>query len=447
MDQNLHSLLSFIVTISLVVIVHELGHFAVAKIFKVSIEKFSVGFGKILYKKQIGLTEFSLRIIPLGGFVKFYDKAKSKDLNLFESISLFKRSLIVLAGPLINFIFAFLLLLFLNQGEQYNVLPKITAVKTKSIAAEVGFQKDDVIISINDKKINSVTDHNRALIELANKNLNYTLLRNNGKILITINKAKRLDLKSINANREDANGLYFFPAEESSLLVDEVVPGSVAEIANIKKGDRIFSVDNKVIYNVSGFVESIKSKANTAIIIKLFRGGEPLSISLIPRLSRESIKDIGVIGVKIKASLENKENYINYYKINNLKIISKSFYDVLEGVRIVFKSFVHLLTGSIDWRLLSGPISIATLSSETITMGLATYLSFLVFLNINVGLLNLLPIPTLDGGLLFFYAIEWILGKPLNKQKMIISQRLGVVILFLVFTLAVYNDIFNFMFN
>jgi regulator of sigma E protease len=447
MDQNLHSLLSFIVTISLVVIVHELGHFAVAKIFKVSIEKFSVGFGKILYKKQIGLTEFSLRIIPLGGFVKFYDKAKSKDLNLFESISLFKRSLIVLAGPLINFIFAFLLLLFLNQGEQYNVLPKITAVKTKSIAAEVGFQKDDVIISINDKKINSVTDHNRALIELANKNLNYTLLRNNGKILITINKAKRLDLKSINANREDANGLYFFPAEESSLLVDEVVPGSVAEIANIKKGDRIFSVDNKVIYNVSGFVESIKSKANTAILIKLFRGGEPLSISLIPRLSRESIKDIGVIGVKIKASLENKENYINYYKINNLKIISKSFYDVLEGVRIVFKSFVHLLTGSIDWRLLSGPISIATLSSETITMGLATYLSFLVFLNINVGLLNLLPIPTLDGGLLFFYAIEWILGKPLNKQKMIISQRLGVVILFLVFTLAVYNDIFNFMFN
>ena len=309
MDQNLHSLLSFIVTISLVVIVHELGHFAVAKIFKVSIEKFSVGFGKILYKKQIGLTEFSLRIIPLGGFVKFYDKAKSKDLNLFESISLFKRSLIVLAGPLINFIFAFLLLLFLNQGEQYNVLPKITAVKLKSIASEVGFQKNDLIISINDKKINSVTDHNKALIELANKNLNYTLLRNNGEILITINKARRLDLKSINANREDANGLYFFPAEESSLLVDEVVPGSIAEIANIKKGDRIFSVDNKVIYNVSGFVDSIKSKANTAILIKLFRGGEPLSISLIPSLSREGIKDIGVIGVKIKASLDNKENY------------------------------------------------------------------------------------------------------------------------------------------
>ena len=447
MDQNLHSLLSFIATISLVVIVHELGHFAVAKIFKVSVEKFSVGFGKVLYKKQIGLTEFSLRIIPLGGFVKFYEKSKSKELNLFESISLFKRALIVLAGPLINFVFAFLLLLFLNQGEQYNVLPKITAVKSKSIAAELGFQTDDVIISVNNKKINSVTDHNKLLIDLANKNLNYTLLRTNGKILITINKARRLDLKSINANREEANGLYFFPAKESSLLVDEVIPGSVAEIANIKKGDRIFSVDNKIIYDVSDFISSIKSKANTAILIKLFRDGEPISISLMPRLSKENIKDIGVIGVKIKASLDNKENYINYFRNNNLKIISKSFYDVLEGVRIVFKSFIHILTGSIDWRLLSGPISIATLSSETISIGLATYLSFLVFLNINVGLLNLLPIPTLDGGQLFFYAIEWILGKPLNKKKMIISQRLGVVILFLVFTLAVYNDIFNFMFN
>ena len=187
----MHSLLSFVITISLVVIVHEFGHFLVAKIFKVSVEKFSVGFGKVLYKKQIGLTEFSLRMIPLGGFVKFYEKSKSKDLNLFENIALYKKSLIVLAGPLINFIFAFFLLLFLNQGEQYNILPKITAIKSKSIAAEAGFQMNDVIISINDKKINSVTDHNKALIDLANKDLSYLLLRDNRKTSITISKAKR----------------------------------------------------------------------------------------------------------------------------------------------------------------------------------------------------------------------------------------------------------------
>ena len=113
----MHSILSFIFTISLVVIVHEFGHFSVAKIFKVSVEKFSVGFGRVLYKKQIGLTEFSLRIIPLGGFVKFYEKSKTKNLIFFEDVSLLKKSLIVLAGPLINFIFAFFLLLFLNQGD------------------------------------------------------------------------------------------------------------------------------------------------------------------------------------------------------------------------------------------------------------------------------------------------------------------------------------------
>jgi len=443
----LHSILSFIITISLVVIVHELGHFSVAKIFKVSVEKFSVGFGRVLYKKQIGLTEFSLRIIPLGGFVKFYEKSKSKDLNLFENISLYKRSLIVLAGPLINFIFAFFLLLFLNQGEQYNVLPKITAVKSESVAAEVGFQINDVIISINDKKINSVMDHNKALIDLANKDLSYTLLRENRKTSITINKAKRLDLKMNKVNRNGTNGLYFFPAQENSLLIDEVVPGSPAEIAKIKKNDRIFSVDNEIIYDAADFVGSIESKANTAIIIKLLRGGELLSISVTPKLSRDNIRNTGVIGVKIKPNLEYKDNYINYFKINILNSISKSFYDVFEGIRIVFKSLIHIITGNIDWRLLSGPISIATLSSDTISMGLATYLSFLVFLNINVGFLNLLPIPTLDGGQLMFYVVEWVLGKPLNKKKMIISQRLGVVILFLVFTLAVYNDIFNFMFN
>ena len=113
---------------------------------------------------------------------------------------------------------------------------------------------------------------------------------------------------------------------------------------------------------------------------------------------------------------------------------------------MVFNSFIHIITGNIDWRLLSGPISIAELSSDTLSMGLITYFSFLVFLNINIGFLNLLPIPTLDGGQLIFYAIEAILKRPLNRQKMIISQRLGVIILFLVFTLAVYNDVFNFLF-
>jgi len=443
----LHSLLSFVITISLVVIVHEFGHFLVAKIFKVSVEKFSVGFGKVLYKKQIGLTEFSLRMIPLGGFVKFYEKSKSKDLNLFENISLYKKSLIVLAGPLINFIFAFFLLLFLNQGEQYNVLPKITAVKSKSIAAEAGFQMNDVIISINDKKINSVTDHNKALIDLANKDLSYLLLRDNRKTSITISKAKRLDLKVNKVGRNDSNGLYFFPAQENSLIIDEVIPGSPAEIAKMKKYDRIFSVDNKVIYDASDFIGSIKSKANTTILIKLLRGRELLSTSVTPRLSKENIRNTGVIGVKIKPDLDNKDTYITYFKINTLNTISKSFYDVVEGIRIVFKSLIHIVTGNIDWRLLSGPISIATLSSDTISMGLVTYLSFLVFLNINVGFLNLLPIPTLDGGQLMFYAVEWVLGKPINKEKMIISQRLGVIILFLIFTLAVYNDVFNFMFN
>jgi len=443
----LHSLLSFVITISLVVIVHEFGHFLVAKIFKVSVEKFSVGFGKVLYKKQIGLTEFSLRMIPLGGFVKFYEKSKSKDLNLFENISLYKKSLIVLAGPLINFIFAFFLLLFLNQGEQYNVLPKITAVKSKSIAAEAGFQMNDVIISINDKKINSVTDHNKALIDLANKDLSYLLLRDNRKTSITISKAKRLDLKVNKVGRNDSNGLYFFPAQENSLIIDEVIPGSPAEIAKMKKYDRIFSVDNKVIYDASDFIGSIKSKANTTILIKLLRGRELLSTSVTPKLSKENIRNTGVIGVKVKPDLDNKDTYITYFKINTLNTISKSFYDVVEGIRIVFKSLIHIVTGNIDWRLLSGPISIATLSSDTISMGLVTYLSFLVFLNINIGFLNLLPIPTLDGGQLMFYAIEWVLGKPINKEKMIISQRLGVIILFLIFTLAVYNDVFNFMFN
>jgi regulator of sigma E protease len=443
----LHSILSFLFTISLVVVIHEFGHYVMAKLFKVSVEKFSIGFGKALYKKQIGLTEFSLRLIPLGGFVKFYEDSKFKGLNLFENISVLKRSIIVLAGPLINFIFAFILLIFLNQGDQYKILPKITAVEPESIASQVGFKENDIIISINDKKIKSLTDHSKALIEFANKDLSYLLLRNNKEILITVNNKDRLDLKRNKANKKNINGLYFFPSGRNSLLINEVIVDSPAYIADIRKNDRIVSANDNLIYNASDFVDVIRNKVNTEITIKLLRNNEPVSIQVTPRQNSDSVKPAGVIGVMIKPELINKKIYIYSFKFNTLESISKSFYDVISGIKMVFKSFIHIVTGNIDWRLLSGPIAIAELSSDTISIGLISYLSFLVFLNINIGFLNLLPIPTLDGGQLIFYMIEGVLGKPLNREKMIISQRLGVIILFLVFTLAVYNDVFNFLFD
>jgi len=443
---DLHSLLSFVLTISLVVIVHEFGHFAVAKFFKVSVEKFSVGFGRILFKKQFGITEFSIRIIPLGGFVKFYEKSKFKNLTLFEKIPLYKRSLIVFAGPLINFIFAFFLLIFLNQGEQFKILPKITALSPESVASNVGFKVDDLILSINDKRINSVNEHNRTIIELADQDLKYKILRKNQTTLITLPKSERLDLKMNRNNNNNINGLNFFPSAENSLVIDNIVLNSPAEKAGIMKNDRIISVNDKKVFNINDFVSYIKSKPNEKILILVARENKQIEVSITPQTSG-NIVNKGVIGVKIRPILDNKKDYIKSFKYNNLELIYKSFYDVLSNIKMVFKSFVHILTGNIDWRMLSGPISIAELSSETISMGLLTYLSFLVFLNINVGLLNLLPIPTLDGGQLFFYSVEAIFGRPLNNQKMIISQRLGVIILFLVFTLAVYNDVFNFMLN
>ena len=443
----MHSILSFILTISLVVIVHEFGHFVVAKMFKVGVEKFSVGFGRVLYKKQIGLTEFSLRIIPLGGFVKFYENSNFKGVKLFENISLAKKSLIVLAGPLINFIFAFILLLFLNQGEQFKIIPKITAINSTSIAANAGFKINDVIISVNDKKITSVSEHNKLLIEYANKDLKYKLLRSNKKLLITINSADRLDLKRNQINKDSANGLYFFPSSVNSVEITDVIPRSPAETADIRKKDIIVSVNNKTIFNSSDLVRVVNSKPNELITIKVLRNSELVSISVKPQLNSENIRKVGVIGVKIKQNLDNKKEYLNSFKFSALNIFYKSFYDVIDGIKMVFKSLIHILTGNIDWRLLSGPISIAELSSETISMGIITYLSFLVFLNINVGFLNLLPIPALDGGQLFFYMIEAILRRPLKRKNMIISQRLGVIILFLVFTLAVYNDVFNLMTN
>ena len=306
----MHSILSFILTISLVVIIHEFGHFVIAKFFKVSVEKFSVGFGKVLLKKKIGLTEFSLRIIPLGGFVKFYENSKFKGLTLFEDISLAKKSLIVLAGPLINFIFAFILLLFLNQGEQFKVIPQITAINSQSIAAKLGFKLNDIIVSVNDKRITSVNDHNKVLIELANKNLTYELLRNNKKFIITINSNERTDLKRNYIDRNSPNGLYFFPSSINSVEISNVFPGSPAEIADIRKNDRIVRVNNKTIYNSTDLVRLINSKANEVVTLEVLRNSELILISLRPRINTDNLKNVGVIGVEIKQNLDDKKNIL-----------------------------------------------------------------------------------------------------------------------------------------
>jgi len=450
MRLDLHSIFSFLLTISIVVVVHELGHFLVARFFNVEVERFSIGFGKVLFKKNIGPTEFNIRAFPLGGFVQFKQAVKSKKYrteikkekykNFFEAQALPKKAMIVLAGPCINFIFAFLLLLFLSSGDQYKISPQITVVEESSIAFQKGFMKDDVILELNNQKITSVTSHLETLIKFANKDLYYKVNRNDDLINISINKVERDDLKNKN---NGLNGLYFYPSRPNSIFIKEVIANSPAYKAGIKARDQLFTINDKEIFDVNQFIREVNKTSGRSLKLSIIRGQTEIEFKVTHSLLNDKLKSKKILGIKIFSSDYGKNNYLKTFKYNNLEIIYNSFYRLYDKLILIFQSIVNLVIGNIEWKHLSGPIAIAEISSNTLTLGLVSYISFLVFLNLNVGLINLLPIPTLDGGHLLFYLIEGLTKKRVNYKIMIISQRLGVIILVLIFTIAVYNDIFK----
>jgi regulator of sigma E protease len=417
------TLITFILTISIIVLVHEFGHYCVARFFNIEVDNFSIGFGKVLFKKKIKGTEFCLRAIPLGGFVAFSQAIKEKSNIAFEDAKLFQRSLVILAGPLINFIFAFLLIVVIVSGTQQRIIPTLTHIEDNSFAEIIGMKEGDVLTHINGEPVLSVTEIQRAYKEDLIQSIQ---LNREGK-----NLSLQIPDKSI-----DDMGLYFFPNKQNSVLVKAVLDDMPAKQANIVPGSIISFINEKEVLSVEGAVDIIKNNPNKEIVITSLLHEEARTHIITPIIQDKK----GIVGMELKSNMDYKDN-IKSFKYNILEIIPQSIYKIILVTNTIIDALWKIVTGKISLDNLAGPISIANYSYDSVNAGLISFLSFLIILNINVGLINLLPIPTLDGGHLFFYCIEFFSGKRVEGKKMLISQQLGVIFLLLIFLIAVYNDI------
>ena len=432
--------LIFIITISIIVFVHESGHFMVARFFDVKVDDFAIGFGKKLFVKKFRSTDFSIRLIPLGGFVRFSQSEKSNDLLLFENQSLYKKFLIVAAGPLINFIFAFILLIFINSGLQPKIASVITDFNSEINTEDFNIQVNDRILSLNGKKINSISNFNESSFYTGSENLVFEISRNNK--IVTMTK-ERIFISENNQSFLKDN-IYFFPSQRKSVLVDKVLMNSAASKGGLRGGDLIINVDGSDIYNIRDFILLIKKNPGRNLKLLIERGTVEKMINVTPELSKESHLNDGFIGVELTSKLYNqKSNYLKYIRNSSLETLINSIYSFKDIIHKIFEALIQIFTGEFNFKMLSGPITIAQYSADSILQGLLPYMFMLVLLNINVGLINLLPIPTLDGGHLRQYLIEFIIRKPIKSKIIIISQRLGVIFLLLIMTIAVYNDVFN----
>ena len=438
--QFLYSVLGFVLAIGILVTIHEFGHFWVARKVGVKVHRFSVGFGKPLktWRRKNDDTEYVLAAIPLGGYVKMLDERvedvpEADKHRAFNRQSLSKRTAIVAAGPLANFLFAILAMwaLYVVGMRDYPTL--IGEIAPDSIAEQAGFKVGERIVAVDDKMIYGWQDSQLYLIHKSfqDKSVEFTLEDD----LSGVQRRLMVDLSSISGDVVSqgllSKGLGVFPASMTAVISD-VVDGKPAALAGVQAGDHITHINGEDIPDWRALVESVSGLAGQVITLGYQRDGQVNSTTMTVGSVEYDGKTYGQIGVYPPK---------HAFSTSALAGLGKAVDYTWRFTVVSLWSMAKMFTKEVSSDNLSGPITIASLAGTTVQRGLTDFVSFLVIISISLGLINLLPIPVLDGGHLMFFAIEAIKGSPVSERVMIWGQQIGIALLLLVMSLAFYNDI------
>ena len=442
------TLFYFALTLLLLVTVHEFGHFWVARLCGVKVLRFSFGFGKVLasWHDKRG-TEYAFSLFPLGGYVKMLDEAEGEvALNerhlAFNNQSLLVRIAIVLGGPLFNFLFAFLALwLVLVIGIQ-SLAPMIDTVKPGSIAAHAGFEKQQEIVSLNGRSIASWRDFQYAFMPLLGTHEPVTVTVKsvlNGEEKRLILPLKHWELNKNNPDLLESLGLLpFVPSIPP--IVGEVFPDSPAQAAGLHVGDRILSVNQQSIEDWLLLVSTVKNNPDKRLKLGIVRDGlrETLWVQT-SSIDANGHKE-GMLGVRSKA-LDWPKRWLRLQRESPIPAMKTALVQTVELSGATFALVGRLVQGKLSLKHLSGPVGIAEGAGASGRSGLPYYLSFLALVSISLGVLNLLPVPLLDGGHLLYYLIEAIRRRPLSIAAKSFGLYVGLLLLMVVTIIAVSNDL------
>ncbi|MCB1775308.1 MAG: RIP metalloprotease RseP [Gammaproteobacteria bacterium] len=449
MEDLLLKVLAFIVAIGLLVAVHEFGHFWVARRLGIKVLRFSIGFGRPLWRRQATPDdpEYVIAAIPLGGYVKMLDEhegpvAEHERHRAFNRQTLWVRSAVVVAGPLFNFLFAIVAFwLVLTLGET-GLRPLIGEVVPDTPAQRAGIQAGDEIVAINGQR---TPTWSLALQELATASIGAPSL----EILVRdrdgIERTRRMPSSEIGdlAETRDLLGHVGLAPERPQIppVIGSVLSGEAADAAGLKAGDRIVSADGAAIGDWSRWVKYVQARPGVAIDLVIERDGREQRVSITPAPHASEDQVIGRIG----ASNEVDPALMAHYRVNHrlglFEAVPAAFARTWEYSVLTLKVIWRVLTGQASIHNLSGPITIADAAGKTASIGLVYFIKFLAIVSISLGVLNLLPIPVLDGGHLLFFAIEAVKGSPLSEQAMLQGQKIGLFMLLSLMSVAFYVDI------
>lgn len=446
------NLIAFIITIGILVTVHEYGHFQVAKWCGVKVLKFSVGFGKPIWSKKIGpdQTEFILAAIPLGGYVKMHGEGLSVNENsldddaarAFNRQSLSKRTAIVLAGPLANLLLAIVLYFILFMTGTVGLKPIVGQSTPNTPAAASGINAGATIIKVNGKAVTTWQEVRWSLLNssLKNNKVNVQAINQRGELSV-----HQLDLSAVNQENPDVDiitklGLNVFQPSVPA-RIGEVLDQGPADVAGLKSNDLVLTVNQQKIADWEAFVATIKSHADQPLQLEVMRENEKIKLTVTPELVEENGERYGRIGAGFEMEQAELKKFLVTQHYGPIDALIKSFQKTWDTAVFSLKMLGNMVLGNVSWKGMSGPVTIASYAGQSANMGLKTFIGFLALVSISIGVLNLLPIPILDGGHLMYYMFEFFTGKPASEFAIVWGQKIGLFILIFTMTLALYNDL------
>ncbi|OHY92648.1 RIP metalloprotease RseP [Vibrio rotiferianus] len=444
----LWNLVSFIVALGILVAVHEFGHFWVARRCGVKVEKFSIGFGKSIWSK-VGKdgTEYSISMIPLGGYVKMVD-SRIDDIPehekhlAFDKKPLWKRTSIVAAGPIFNFLFAIVAYWLVFLIGVPAVKPVIGEVTPNSIVAQAGIESGMELKSISGIKTPDWESVNMGLIShIGDDSVTMTLSSANE---VGSEVTRTLDIRDWNFDPETQStmqSLGFKPyTPEIFTELAQVSEGGAAEKAGLQADDKIIAINGNKISKWEEVVEAIRSHPETPMELTVLRQGEEQSFTLTPGSRELANKQlVGFAGIAPKVA-EWPESYRFELQFGVFESIGKAIDKTGQVIGLTISMLKKLIVGDVGLNNLSGPISIAKGAGATADYGLVYFLGFLALISVNLGIINLVPLPMLDGGHLLFFAIEAVIRRPVPEKVQEMGYKIGGAIIFSLMALALFND-------
>lgn len=459
MTDFLFAVPAFLLAIFILVGIHEFGHFWVARRCGVKVIRFSIGMGKVIWSRTAkDGVEYSLSALPIGGYVSMVghgtEFSEEDASGAFDNKSVFARFAIVAAGPAINIALAVLLYWATFVMGVPGIQSVVGELPENGPAAIAGVESGERIVAVNGKVVDTWEEAHMGLISALYEDASLELSLASGDSLGTpsaelLSSARNVPVPLNSYSPEpnellDALGINMWRPSLPT-IVGQVVPDSAAQLAGFQAQDHILEVDGIAVSSWTRLVELIESRANKASAIKIQRDGQLLSLTLTPRAkTTPDGRVMGFAGIGPHVSDEFRDSLKRHQAETHYSIfgaIPKAFEKTWNTTTLTFAFFGKMLSGEVSVKNIGGPIQIADIAGQAAQAGLVFYLGILAMVSLNLGILNLLPVPVLDGGHLLYYVVEMVKGSPVSERVQIVGQKIGLALLLCLMTVAFYNDI------